>query len=106
VSAAEHTGPQGQETGRSPQPDPLAMSPGEKVAAEWEARHDVAARDSRGSAAAVQHYLAESRTHEAVAAEDTPSAGPEVPATEGRPRSSRSCRTTLPLRLSGGKVLL
>lgn len=33
-------------------------------------------------------------------------AGPEVPATEGRPRSSRSCRTTLPLRLSGGKVLL
>jgi hypothetical protein len=45
-----------------PHPDPLAMTPGEKVAAEWEARHDVAARGRRGTPDAVQHYLSESRT--------------------------------------------
>ncbi|MFQ1002417.1 hypothetical protein [Modestobacter sp. SSW1-42] len=47
-----------------PAPDPLAMSPAEKIAAEWEARHDVAARGRRAVPGAVQHYLAESRAHE------------------------------------------
>jgi hypothetical protein len=41
------------------------MTPGEKVAAEWEARHDVAARGHHADPAAVQHYLAESRTRQA-----------------------------------------
>jgi hypothetical protein len=51
---------------RRPHPDPLAMTPAEKVAAEWEARHDVAARGRHVSPDAVQHYLAESRTREPV----------------------------------------
>lgn len=63
MTASESTGPQDQR--RHPAPDPLAMSPAEKVVAEWEARHDVAARGHRGTAGAVQHYLAESRTREA-----------------------------------------
>ncbi|MEI4280869.1 hypothetical protein [Klenkia terrae] len=60
------TTPQDAGTSRQrPRPDPLAMSPAEKVAAEWEARHDAAARGHSGSAGAVQHYLAESRAREA-----------------------------------------
>ncbi|MCZ2849757.1 hypothetical protein [Modestobacter sp. VKM Ac-2978] len=65
MTASEGSGPQGPHPRRRPAPDPLAMSPAEKLAAEWEARHDVAARGHRGTAGAVQHYLAESRTHEA-----------------------------------------
>ncbi|MCZ2839153.1 hypothetical protein [Modestobacter sp. VKM Ac-2985] len=63
MTASEGSGPQ--DPRRHPAPDPLAMSPAEKVAAEWEARHDVAARGHRGTPGAVQHYLAESRTREA-----------------------------------------
>jgi len=60
-------------TGRpaAPRPDPVAMTPGEKVAAEWEARHDVAARGRRSAPDGVQHYLA---AHRAGA---TPPAAPE-----------------------------
>lgn len=47
-----------------PRPDPLDMSPGEKVAAEWEARHDVSARGSHANPAAVQEYLRHSRSEE------------------------------------------
>ncbi|MCZ2815900.1 hypothetical protein [Modestobacter sp. VKM Ac-2984] len=49
---------------RRPHPDPLTMTPAEKVIAEWEARHDVAARGSRASFATVQHYLSETRSRE------------------------------------------
>jgi hypothetical protein len=88
VTAAEHPGQQGQETGRHVRPDPLAMSPGEKVAAEWEARHDVAARGSRGAPDAVQHYLSESRSHAAQhtgasAAVTGPATQPELPGAPG-----------------------
>ncbi len=47
-------------------PDPLAMTPSEKLAAEWEARHDVAARGSHPSAWTVQEYLGRTRTREAL----------------------------------------
>jgi hypothetical protein len=40
------------------------MSPGEKLAAEWEARHDVAARGRRPSAESVQHYVETTRARE------------------------------------------
>jgi len=46
-------------------PDPLVMTPAEKVMAEWEARHDVAARGSRAAPGAIQHYLSESHSREA-----------------------------------------
>lgn len=61
-------------TGSRPTPsngDPVApgtdrpdMTPGEKVAAEWEARHDVRARGSHGNPAAVQEYLQHARSEE------------------------------------------
>ncbi|SDG02701.1 hypothetical protein SAMN05660662_0037 [Blastococcus aurantiacus] len=44
-----------------PAPDPLQMSAAEKCMAEWEARHDVAARGHRSSPEALQHYVARSR---------------------------------------------
>jgi hypothetical protein len=49
---------------RRPHPDPLTMTPAEKVIAEWEARHDVAARGSRAGSGTVQHYLSEARSRE------------------------------------------
>ncbi|NEK95288.1 hypothetical protein GCU67_14110 [Modestobacter muralis] len=42
------------------------MSRAEKLSAEWEARHDVAARGHHGSADGVQHHLAESRLQDAL----------------------------------------
>jgi hypothetical protein len=42
-------------------PDPLSMTAAEKAIAEWEARHDCAARGSRATPGAIQLYLAESR---------------------------------------------
>jgi hypothetical protein len=41
--------------------DPLQMTEAEKRAAEWEARHDVAARGRRPGAETVQHYVAHER---------------------------------------------
>jgi len=61
MSPSEQTGPRQQ---RPDRPDPLAMSAAEKVAAEWEARHDVAARGHHAAPGGVQHYLAESRVRE------------------------------------------
>ena len=40
---------------------PSGMSPGEQLACEWEARHDVAARGRRLLVAPVQDYLSHSR---------------------------------------------
>ena len=50
--------------GRRPAPDPLTMTPAEKLIAEWEARHDVAARGRRATPGALQHSLAETRSRE------------------------------------------
>jgi hypothetical protein len=47
-----------------PHPDPLVMTPAEKAMAEWEARHDVAARGKRVTAGDVALYLAQSRSRE------------------------------------------
>jgi hypothetical protein len=41
--------------------DPLRMSLAEKLACEWEARHDVAARGRIADVAPVQHYLTHAR---------------------------------------------
>lgn len=62
MSTDGRTSPEQQRTApRRPPPDPLQMSPAEKVMAEWEARHDVAARGHRGSPEALQHYFDRSR---------------------------------------------
>ena len=46
--------------------DPLQMTEAEKRAAEWEARHDVAARGHRAGPDVLQHYFAHERlTHAA-----------------------------------------
>jgi hypothetical protein len=73
-----------------PHPDPLAMTPAEKVVAEWEARHDVAARGSRATPGAIQLYLAESRSRERCdeAARPRPEARRAVPAPPAVPAST------------------
>jgi hypothetical protein len=49
------------------------MSAAEKLMAEWEARHDVAARGRRvDPAAALQHYLSHSRCDEGRRSSDRP----------------------------------
>ncbi len=55
--------------------DPLQMSEAEKRMAEWEARHDVAARGHRAAPDVLQHYLAHERlVHERAAGERRTSA--------------------------------
>jgi hypothetical protein len=51
---------------RSPrgEAEPPQMSLAEKLACEWEARHDVAARRRIADVAPVQHYLTHSRVEE------------------------------------------
>jgi hypothetical protein len=44
-----------------PTGDPLQMTEAEKRAAEWEARHDVAARGHRAGPETLQHYFAHER---------------------------------------------
>lgn len=44
--------------------DPLQMSLAEKLACEWEARHDVAARGRITDVAPVQHYLTHARSED------------------------------------------
>ncbi|MQA34644.1 hypothetical protein [Modestobacter roseus] len=61
MTIADAPGPMEGRNRTRPAPDPLAMSPAEKLAAEWEARHDVAARGHRVPPDAVQHYLAQHR---------------------------------------------
>lgn len=41
--------------------DVVSMSEAEKLAAEWEARHDVAARGRRSAPDVLQHYMAHER---------------------------------------------
>jgi hypothetical protein len=47
-------------------PDPLQMSLAEKLACEWEARHDVAARGRIASQAPVQQYLTHVRCEDSL----------------------------------------
>jgi len=42
--------------------DPMSMSVAEKLACEWEARHDVASRRRITDVAPVQHYLSHARS--------------------------------------------
>jgi hypothetical protein len=46
-------------------PDPIAFSAAEKLAAEWEARHDVAAVGRRSTGLGVAQYMAHERCTEA-----------------------------------------
>ena len=67
--------------------EPVGFSERERIAAEHEARHDVAARRSVGDPLAVQHYLAQRREEEnrARGARHRPTAGPgaDAPAEVG-----------------------
>lgn len=71
--------------------DPLQMTEAEKRIAEWEARHDVAARGRRAGPAPVQHYLAHERLvhaeqpHPAGAFATPPPRRPVPPAATSRP---------------------
>ena len=56
---------------RGPVVPPVDMSPAEKLAAEWEARHDVLARGHRADPLVLQHYLAHARTEEVVRCSDS-----------------------------------
>ena len=80
-------------TPRAPEPgrarrdaDPLQMTEFEKRIAEWEARHDVAARGRRAAPDVVQHYCAHERLNEvcharpAGASGATARRGPQPPA--------------------------
>lgn len=68
--------------GREPA-DPLQMSVAEKLACEWEARHDVAARGRVTHVAPVQHYLQHVRCddsrHRRTAAHGAHASSPEAP---------------------------
>jgi hypothetical protein len=66
--------------------DPLGMSEAEKRAAEWEARHDVAARGRRGAPDTLQHYFAHERlTQDATRSHGPGAAPPQAPATSETP---------------------
>jgi hypothetical protein len=67
--------------------DPLRMSEAEKRMAEWEARHDVAARGRAPAPDVVQHYLAHERlVHERLAGERSPSAARKTGTAAGTER--------------------
>lgn len=51
---------------RQPVVAPVEMSTAEKLAAEWEARHDVVARRRHADPLVLQHYLAHARAEEIV----------------------------------------
>lgn len=74
----ENRSPDASESGRSRRSgDPLQMTEAEKRAAEWEARHDVAARGHRAGPDVLQHYFAHERLIHA--AEPHPAGGHPVP---------------------------
>ena len=83
----EERGREAPATGRSRQdPDPLHMTELEKRIAEWEARHDVAARGRRAAPDIVQHYLAHERLTQGT--RPRPAAAPAADA-RPRPRPAR-----------------
>ena len=65
--------------------DPLQMSVAEKLACEWEARHDVAARGRIADVAPVQHYLSHLRCENGLHAAAPRSARPAREAHEEHP---------------------
>jgi hypothetical protein len=76
--------------------DPLQMTEAEKRAAEWEARHDVAARGHRAGPDVLQHYFAHERlTH---AAEPQPAGAHPV----SEPPQPAQPAPAAPKRLSRG----
>jgi hypothetical protein len=80
----DHESPEPAGPGQTrPTGDPLQMTEAEKRAAEWEARHDVAARGRRAGAETVQHYVAHERlVHPA---QPHPSAVPAAPKAQEQP---------------------
>ncbi|MGY1744183.1 hypothetical protein [Blastococcus sp. SYSU D00695] len=62
---------------------PADMTTAEKLAAEWEARHDVVARGHAADPLALQHYLAHARADES--AHRSPPPAPATPAAAARP---------------------
>ena len=76
--STENRSPDASESGRTrPGGDPLQMTEAEKRAAEWEARHDVAARGHRAGPDVLQHYFAHERL--AHAAQPHPAGGHASP---------------------------
>ncbi|MGY1679948.1 hypothetical protein [Geodermatophilus sp. SYSU D01176] len=72
---------------RSARREPREMTEAEKRMAEWEARHDVAARGHRAGPDVLQHYFAHERlTHPEPRAEEVHATPSERPA----PRSGRA----------------
>ena len=63
--------------------DPVQMSLAEKLACEWEARHDVAARGGTPHAAPIQHYLThvrcEDNRHSHPMGHEVHASSPETP---------------------------
>lgn len=75
---------------RRPGAEPVGMTEAEKRAAEWEARHDVAARGRHSAPDALQHYVAHERLTRDSAGDATRSHGagaapPPAPAQTGPP---------------------
>jgi hypothetical protein len=75
--------------------DPLQMSVAEKLACEWEARHDVAARGRIADPAPVQHYLTHARC------EDSMHPGAPVHRARQAPASTSEPGATVPPGLRG-----
>ena len=99
---AQEPGTPGERPRRAPA-DPLSMSITEKLACEWEARHDVAARRRIAHVAPVQHYLSHARTE----GRSTPPAGGRrsahaEPAAAGTPGVSPVLRSWLRWGEDGG----
>ena len=69
----------GQPAGHGDRPPPAELSEAEKIMAQWEARHDVAAAGRRPSAAGVAEYLAHSRYVDACSAPEHRHAEPRRP---------------------------
>lgn len=80
----DHESPERAGSGAArPSGDPLQMTEAEKRAAEWEARHDVAARGRRPGGETVQHYVAHERLVHA--AQPHPSGAHATPTAPGEP---------------------
>lgn len=77
----EDRSPEASKSRMAPGSDPLQMTEAEKRVAEWEARHDVAARGRRAGPDVLQHYFAHERlTHAAGPHPGAhPAAEPHVP---------------------------
>ena len=73
----------------------MNMTPGEKAAAEWEARHDTRARGARSNPAAVQEYLQHERSIEQEARRSPPARRSGAPAKTPAPSAGTPRRSWL-----------